>query len=83
MTWSGRTSSDTSLDNFIKIDMIDLKTKLDNVLAQGVTEVKVVINRLGISKNELFALIQKEGGYSTAGILSDHGTITKNEYDEK
>jgi len=65
------------------VNMINLKTKLDNILAQGVTDVPEVVNRLGISKNELFALIQKEGGYSTAGILSDNGIITKNDYDKE
>jgi hypothetical protein len=66
------------------VDMNDILKELDIILAQGITSVSEIKTILGISKNELFTAIQNsKGGYSTAGILSDHGTITKNEYDEK
>ena len=64
--------------------MNTFKEDLDFVLTKT-SDVSKVISILGITKNELFDELQHiEGGYSTAGIASDHGTITKNsDYDKE
>ena len=55
------------------------KEKLDTVLDKGITDIAEIIAILGITKNELYIELHKiGGGYSTAGIMSEHGTITKN-----
>lgn len=52
--------------------------KLDSILETGETSVNRIVDKLGISKNKLFSELTKLSGYSTSGILSNHGTITKN-----
>ena len=52
--------------------------KLDKILSTGETSINVIIEKLNVSKNELFSIIQEVGGYSTAGILSNSGTIKRN-----
>ncbi len=60
--------------------METFKERLDNLLNSGMTDVVDICDELGISKNELFQeLTDIEGRYSTAGISTDYGTITKDD----
>ena len=56
--------------------------KLDSILETGETSVTTIIGKLGVNRQEFFHKINSLGGYSTAGILTPNGTITKNKIDE-